>query len=379
MRSHKLHGLLVISVCILFTFCAKKTDGNNFDISLSYKENNNTAETPQWYYFTQDGNILPVENPALIPAREFVPWTEAVRVSGLSLICEPPIFLINKTGLLFPCKSIIADKQSSEPYILKDTMFLKKTADGFYKTDLGQLIRLYTNTIFSSVDSSDEELLLCRYNSVNNNFIPVISFKNFNLEPEAQLVNLEYKEKWFASFKTEKYERVSFDYFSFKNFSELLKGNYVKITQDEFIKNTAPIELNTSVPKNTDLYEISALIINSGYKNIRADFFSPDLKSKSVLSYIAKNSESDTENSEITACACKCNFSHTLYAVLFNTGTLSVFNEKEKNVQHFKLPKLPKNTVYTYFILYDNILTAAWEEQVFFEVGRSGLYIQKLF
>ncbi len=365
----------------MFSFCAKKTDGNNLDSSLSRVENNHSnGEAPNWYYFTKDGNMIPAGYPALVPACEFVPWTEAVRVSGLSLMHKPPVFLVNKAGILFPFKSADGNEQSAEPYILKDKIFFKKTADGFYKTDLGQLIRLYTNTIFSSVDKSGEELLLCRYNSVNNNFIPIVNFKNFNLEPEAQLVNLEYKEKWFASFKTEKYERVSFDYFSFKNFSELLKGDYVKISQDEFIKNTAPIEVNSSKPKDADLHEISALIINCGYKNIRADFFSPELKSKSVLSYIAKTSEGqDTEDSEITACACKFNFFDTLYAVLLNTGKLSVFNEKEKTVQYFELPELPKNMIYTYFVIYDNILIAAWEEQVFFETGRAGVYVRHLF
>lgn len=374
---------------MLLCTCTKNNGGNTG--LNSQEEVNDTAlekskkNFSQYYCFVGSGDLLPIESPNIAPTDDYLPWTEATRISGLTLAYDAPIFLINKIGLL-----LVQDGNSELPKfsIHKDAIFSIKTADGFYKTDLGQFIRLYTNTIFSSLETDDlqnKHVSLLRYNSVSGSFIPVINYSNFKLTSDAQLVSLDYKTEWIIAFKTEKEGRVSFDYFSFNNFDELVTGKYSKITQEEFRRATQPIDINYN-SSNNDINIVSQLIRNCGYQNISVEFFSADLNSKMNLIYSPKknsntdsSSEDVTELPEITATLIKYQKNSddsNFYALLLNNGKLFLFDTTDNSTQSFELPTLPSNMVYTYFSIYNNIIIAGWEEQSFFNVRRTGVYVQ---
>ena len=59
-------------------------------------------------------------------------------------------------------------------------------------------------------------------------------------------------------------------------------------------------------------------------------------------------------------------------ALLLNNGKLYIYNEKTELPDIYLLPKLPENFSYTYFAIYKDVILAAWEEQDFFECGRTG-------
>ncbi|TWI76973.1 hypothetical protein [Treponema putidum] len=365
--SQKTIFTVLSALALLFASCTNKSaEAEN----INKPENQESPAIPitsAWYYFTQDETLeVPalkkINSPDEAPRTDFLPWTEAIRVSGLGLMYDPPLFLVNKAGIL-PAFTI-----DEEPKIEVKSEFYAKTADGFYKTDVGSLIRLYTNTIFSPVIQDESPSRLLRYNSVNGELLSLITPKTFNLENTSQLSALEFNKKWFTAFKTEKNDHVSFDYFSFFSFEELLKGNYFKISQEEFINASSPI---VSDEDGIDK------ILQQTQKNVKAEFFSEDLNTKQVIFY--QNSKNSYKGDfEITASVCEFKAEDKIKALLLETGELFYFEPQTQEWEELKLPKLPENFIYTYFIIKNGAIISAWEEQNFFETGRSGLLVYKI-
>lgn len=326
-----------------------------------------------WYYFYQESEtenplLKEVKTPDLVPKTEFKPWTEALRVSGLGLMYDPPLFLVNRAGILY-----LSDFYEFPQLKIKPE-FYSKTAEGFYNTDAGCLIRLYTNTIFSTMIPLEETTAgILRYNNVNSELKALVYPENFKLEKIAQLSALEFKKKWFVSFKTEKNEKVHFNYFSFLSFDELLKGNYTKITQEEFINESSPL---IKVSDKDGIEKILTL----PQKNIKVDFFSKELKTKQTA-FCSNSNEEYAGDFDITASICEFEpekSGNILKAVLFSTGMFFYLDEETKEWKEKKLPNLPQGFIYTYFAIKNGIIICAWEEQQFFETGRAGLLVYKI-
>ena len=374
-----MHSLLKVRVfpvllasVLLFAACANKEAEPETVSSTEKAEAETEPVSTVWYYFTQDEEsetpcLKQTDSPEKVPEQDFRPWTEAVRVSGLGLMYDPPLFIVNKAGIL-PAFSI-----EEEPILEIKSEFYTKTAEGFYRTDVGSLIRLYTNTIFSSILQDESPSSLLRYNSVNGELLSLINPQTFNLKNISQLSALEFNKKWFAAFKTEQDGRVEFDYFSFPSFEALLKGEYSAINQEEFINESSPVTVfqdNDGIGK----------ILKMTEKNIKAEIFSEDLKTKQVLFYRNSNT-SYAGDFEITASVCEFtpeNDQNTFKAVLLETGRLFYTNPETQEWEETALPALPEGFIYTYFVIGKDIIIAAWEEQRFFETGRSGLIVYKI-
>lgn len=374
-----LHNLLkvrffpvLLASVLLFAACANK-EAEPKTVSLTEKTETETKPLNiVWYYFTQDTAsetpcLKKADSPEKVPERDFVPWTEAIRVSGLGLMYDPPLFLVNRAGIL-PAFSI-----EEEPRIELKSEFYTKTAEGFYKTGLGSLLRLYTNTIFSPILPDEGHSSLLRYNSINGELLSLVRPEHFKLANTSQLSALEFDKKWFASFKTEQDDHVKFDYFSFSSFEELLKGNYSVISQEEFINASAPI---TALQDKDGIGKI----FNMSGKNIKAELFSEKLKTKQVIFY--RNSQTSYPGDfEITASVCEFkpeSPKNSFKAVLLESGRLFYTEIQNKEWKEISLPQLPEGLIYTYFVIKNGIIIAAWEEQRFFETGRSGLLVYKI-
>ena len=363
---------MLLASVLLFAACANK-EAEPETVSPTEKTEAETEPVSTvWYYFTQDEKsetpcLKQTDSPEKAPKTDFLPWTEAVRVSGLGLMYDPPLFLVNKAGIL-PAFSI-----EEEPIIEIKSEFYTKTAEGFYRTDVGSLIRLYTNTIFSSILQDESPSSLLRYNSVNGELLSLIRPEHFKLKNISQISALEFNKKWFAALKTEQEGRVEFDYFSFSSFEELLKGNYSKINQEEFINASSPV---------TDFQDKDGIgkILKMTEKNIKAEMFSEDLKTKQIIFYRNSNT-SYAGDFEITASVCEFspeNAQKSIKAVLLETGRLFYTDPETQEWKETDLPALPEGFIYTYFIIKNDIIISAWEEQRFFEIGRSGLVVYKI-
>ena len=115
-------------------------------------------------------------------------------------------------------------------------------------------------------------------------------------------------------------------------------------------------------------------------KNIKAEIFSDNLKTKQVIFYRNFNT-SYAGDFEITASVCEFtpeNDQKTLKAVLLETGRLFYTDPETQEWVETALPVLPEGFIYTYFVIRKDIIISAWEEQRFFETGRSGLIVYKI-
>lgn len=291
---------------------------------------------------------------------------------------ESPIFLINKAGIF----SFFDHEYNTEkPFSIIDYFPYQVTSSGFYKTDLGVLIRFYQNTIFTENTEQTAAPSLCKYEPVTGGFKPILSARNFGLPPYAQLVNFSYSGKWYACFKTEKNGKVEFDYFSFKKIIDVENAGYKKISADSFRRNTAPIILSEAVLKNMESSGengFSALANEVEEGSIKIEYCSSDWESSKT--YIKNKNNFSSEyiaDTEYEAFAVKCRNKgegEITEAILLNTGKLYA-NIKGGGSVIKLLPELPKGFVYTYFASYGNFILAGWEEQDFFRVGRSGFIV----
>ncbi|UTC65174.1 hypothetical protein E4O00_03130 [Treponema sp. OMZ 788] len=363
---------MLLASVLLFAACANK-EAESGTASLPEKTEAESRQiSTAWYYFTQDeASEVPclkqADSPEQVPEQGFLPWTEALRVSGLGLMYDPPLFLVNKAGIL-PAFSI-----EREPKIELKSEFYTKTAEGFYKTGLGSLLRLYTNTVFSDVLPDEAPSSLLRYNSVNGELLNIVRPEHFKLSNNSQLSALEFEKKWFAAFKTEEKDHVGFDYFSFSSFEDLLKGKYSVISQEEFIQASSPY----SVVGDKDGIDN---ILKMTEKNIKAELFSEDLRTKKVIFYQNSNT---SYAGDFEAAAVICEFGNennqkAFKAVLLETGRLFYTDPETQEWKNTTLPSLPDSFVYTYFVIKNGTIISAWEEQSFFEVGRSGLLVHKI-
>jgi len=64
-------------------------------------------------------------------------------------------------------------------------------------------------------------------------------------------------------------------------------------------------------------------------------------------------------------------------AILLPNGTL-LLNTGDNSIQKLHLPSLPENFIYTAFSISATEITVAWEESVFYEVGRTGIFTAEL-
>ncbi len=374
-KTFSLRVFLFFAVSLIFFFsCSKTTTEKKAEERLQ----NTVEEKPflsAWYYFVENADgikIKKAESIDLIENKEFLPWTEACRISGLGIMYDPPLVIINKAGILY-------DFNYTGQFELNTaSIFKEKTADGFYKTNAGNLIRFYNNTIFSIVKENEENPCLCRFNLVTKELTPVVFPHHFSVNKNAQLSGIEFNKKWYVSFKTEENEKVEFEYFSFSDIDNLLNGSYQKISQEEFIANTKPIDTNSVNLQSNSLGGIKEKLIDENITDIQIKFFSGQLHNRITL-FKTEKSFDEIDKMIDTVCAVELNAENgekKSVMILFGNGKLCLKNKS--GMYDLNLPKLPEGFVYTYFSIKDGIILAGWEEQRFFEVGRAGFLLYKL-
>lgn len=322
-----------------------------------------TASPSGWYYFSDTG-IHPAQNPAGIPSRTFVPWTEAVRVADTAIVDGSPSFLINRLGLMS------AGSDGTMPALHMDaTLFSSATAAGIYNTGTETGIRLYRNSFFTGTGKNDDRPgdSTCMARFDDGVFTESLGPADFGLPPEAQCVALDrIGSMWYAAFKYEQNGKVQFSYIEFESFplrtdspgNGGISGG-IKMSPEAYRKSVAPfsfkeaperlVSLLTGIPETTGL-------------NLRV--YAPD--SRSTQSYV--------RTGEGTAVDGTAFISDLQTAALFSDGTFYIRSgDSGGRTQVLQLPSLSNGYVYTSFVLAGKKLLVSWEEQRFFETGRAGL------
>lgn len=373
---------LPIAAALVFSACTKqKTETEVPQVQESASAV--PVESPSinhWKYFFVDGNgsvqVKDADAVSEIPAAVFKPWTEAVRIADFALNHGDAVFLINKCGL-YPVHSL----QVNAPLPAGHELFSQATAGDLYTVDGQFFIRIYQNSIFLSHGASQNTYFLLRTDSSFKTYMPVADVTNLHLPKEAQCKSLEQVAgQWYAGFKTDNGTDISFSYVKCSNFATFMQKDAYKhitpLSAEEFRAVCEPPlyhrmpdmlkELTNAIESNRDLY---------------LKVFTEDSVDGSMFFKPAQNQTNDTmeERVPVNLYAVQSSKSDGKQnaAILLPTGTL-LLNTGDNSIQKLHLPSLPENFNYTAFSISDTEITAAWEESVFYEVGRAGIFTAAL-
>ncbi|MGP1439709.1 MAG: hypothetical protein ACTTJ3_03095 [Treponema sp.] len=365
----------VLLFLVLLFSCNKNKNGS----TLENEELPKVKTTIQTYYFSQKSlgeshEILHgVSSVDKCSECDFLPWTESTRISGIGFFEGEACFIVNKIGV-FPFSNLFT--QSVD--IFPNPLFPFFTASGFYNTDVGFLVKSYKNTMFESIGTFEEDKLnyeelpiLNRYNPITKDLEAILFPHHFALPAYAALTELYYNAGWFASFKLDDGKNVQFRYFKFNNINDILNASYTPITAEIFMEAMLPIledsERFSSLPA-----PLIRLIKIVEEKSVNIEYFDSNFPSPlKILRNTGKANNLEISKYEAVAFS-NSTKDDTVYALLLNNGKLYIYATKEEVASIYLLPKLPNNFSYTYFALNENVILAGWEEQDFFECGRTG-------
>ncbi len=327
-----------------------------------------------WLYFHTGagGTILkPADTVAEIPPVDFLPWTEAVHVADAGFYGEP-VFLVNKCGIYGK-----DDLTPNAPLPVQHPLFSLASAGGLYHIGNAYNVRMYQNTVFSSKTHKKNTCFLLKRNKSSKMYTVAAESAWLNIPKEAQCTALQQvHNKWYACFKLDDGNAVSFYYLRCNDADALTKEDAFKdvtaISREEFREAFNPVSYNLlpALLKN-----MADAVDNTEPLYIR--FFPSGAVHNTVFRKPAVSSGTMREISDAYAFFSKNENQEPVAALLLADGTL-ILNSGETGLKRLQLPVLPRNFVYSYFFLADNRITAAWEEQPFFEVGRSGLFTARL-
>ena len=353
-------AIAVLAIVVL-AGCAKSGSPENETAAESAE----TAPGSGWYYFSDSG-IHAAKSPSDIPARTFVPWTEAVRVSDAAVIDGTPTFLINHLGLMTG-----ASESESSALHTDTALFPGMTAAGIYQTGTGTGIRVYRNSFFADnaakADPAAGAVCLAGFDTASGTFPVLLTASDLGLSGNAQCVALDrIGSMWYASFKYEKDGKVEFEYLEFASFPA--RSTDTGSVDLSGIRKISAETYRTSVSPFS--YEDAPDPLKSALTRLPAET-AFNLK---VYSRAAPSAQTYVRAGEGTPVDGSAFVSDERTAVLFADGTVyfSPNNTPDAN-QVFHLPALSRGYVYTNFILSGTKLVAAWEEQRFYETGRAGL------
>ena len=373
---------LPLAAALVFSACTKQ----KAETALPQVQKNESAvsieasPSSHWKYFSVGDNgsveLKNADTVSEIPAAVFKPWTEAVQVADFGLNNGDAVFLINKCGL-YPIRYL----QSNAQLPVGHELFSQATAGDLHMVDGQFFIRIYQNSIFLSRDISEDTHFLLRTDPECKVYAPAADAANLHLPKEAQCKSLErIDDQWYASFKADNGRDVSFFYIKCGNFSTFMQNDAYKhieqLSAEEFRAACEPPpynrmqdmlkELANAIENNRDLY-LKVFTENSADGAI---FFKP-----------ARDQTSDTLEERVPVNVYAVQYSQNdgnrSAALLLPDGTL-MLNMSGRGIRKAQLPSLPENFIYTAFSISDTSITAAWEESIFYEVGRTGIFTVEL-
>lgn len=373
---------LKIFVLILFLcFSCKNQEKEEQTVSIQEQPQAPIQQQAQnqWYYFhLHSDNSLTLEltdSIELIPPTTLYPWTEAIRVVDFGVMPEYPAFLLNKYGLI--ALDTIASCKGFPP---QHEFLAAATAGGLYAQEQRYYIRLYKNFQFSQAnDKKNDCFLLEAAITPPDIFYKPFAFTRYmQLPPQAQCTALAYvKDTWYASFKSDNNTSVSFAHIKCPHF-KLLGQEHSKIEQiseSEFRNIYKPANID-ELPTMINTIVKAINIPETLYIHLSSDELMHSTLFKKNAS-AAHNEKDAALFLEAHAVLYTDKHKERYASLLLPNGTLFI-NSGTTGVRQVQLPPLPDNFLYTYFFIQDDKLIAAWEEKLFYEIGRTGLFIADL-
>lgn len=379
---NRIPALLLVAAALVFSTCAKDSVSEAPQPAGEQPPEHSVSlpAASHWRYFSASGgNSLQIKDAGTIseiPATEFRPWTEAVRVVDCGLSQKDAVFLINKCGLC------TAERLRYDAHLpVGHDLFLQASAGDLYNVEGNYFIRVYQNSVFLPQNEPQNKYFLLRTGLDAESYSPAADVANLHLPKEAQCKALEkIDDQWYASFKADTGTGISFFYIKCNDFSVFTRDDAFKyvehISAEDFRTACQPV----SYEKMPDMLKNLADKIEND-TDVYLRVFTE--KSAQGLTFLKRaQDKTDThpeEKASVNAYALYYPQDSGTYraAILLPDGTL-LLNADGTDSKELRLPLLPKDFNYTAFYLSDTSIVAAWEETVFYEVGRAGIFTADL-
>ena len=384
-----LMGLALFSLSVTCISCKKKGPEQKFTENIKPIKSDH-----KWYYF-DDSNILPVDKPQNVPVKQFIPWTEAVRISSANNSSSASYAIVNRLGIL--CFN--GDRFSLEKDI---SLFSERTAQNlvfFNDTPIFSVYKsaFFNNTILQPSYSEDDSLhyFLVQFDEKTKISYPLINSTNLTDLKNTEVVDYIWDGKTFTCcLKSLGKEKTDFSYVRWSPVVPILSLSPVNASEN-IIKTAADVKSFRDAKAQIDYAAAPERIkkMLAGFSNTIP--FSLEVKTaggystRKYLNQINTKSAVGTQGvgtstssvgtqgvQELKASAI---LAESWSAVLFEDGTF--FIEGALPGKHIlrggktvaiRLPKLPPQFVYSDFVISGTSLYAAWEESAFFKTSRSG-------
>lgn len=338
-----------------------------------------TKAKHSWYYFS-DGNLKKAEGISSVPQIPFKPWTEATRISDISVQDSkydsiPKGFaIVNRTGILVFEDDKINLYRDSE-------IFSNSTQENLVFYDDTPIFSVYRNSFFNRQNFLENSMhtFLVQFNTAQNVCYPVLTVENLGLPSTAEITDFIWDGQfWTCSVKDSGNgsEKISFSYLTFQPKTELTSILPKTAENSIFITETTEKEFrNAKSPEDfSKTPERIKKLLSSLPKN-----FSCSIKVKTASGHTPRIFESNRNRAENEILEATAILSDTWTACLFTDGTFylngALFENRilnhGKNIA-LKLPKLPSGFYYKEFAISGTNLYASWEENSFYTIARSG-------
>lgn len=338
-----------------------------------------TKAKHSWYYFS-DGNLKKAEGISSVPQIPFKPWTEATRISDISVQDSkydsiPKGFaIVNRTGIL-----VFEDDKIN--LYCDSEIFSNSTQENLVFYDDTPIFSVYRNSFFNRQNFLENSMhtFLVQFNTEQNVCYPVLTVENLGLPSTAEITDFIWDGQfWTCSVKDSGNgsEKISFSYLTFQPKTELTSISPKTAENSIFITETTEKEFrNAKSPEDfSKTPERIKKLLSSLPKN-----FSCSIKVKTASGHTPRIFESNRNRAENEILEATAILSDTWIACLFTDGTFylngALFENRilnhGKNIA-LKLPKLPSGFYYKEFAISGTNLYASWEENSFYTIARSG-------
>jgi hypothetical protein len=383
-------ALLFIYIAIAPFSCKKNDteDDGGFSIATIRID---APDTHTWYYLTKDG-YSETTHPSQAPRAVSKLWTDAARLSSAAQKNGNAFFTVNTKGLL------VVDEAGNLSLKKDLKLFPEKTAGNLVMAGDNPVFHLYENTVLeleADPESVNTERLadipfLAMYNTDNGTFFPGPDRNSFKFPESAEVTQVYFDgNELYLSVKNSMEKRNDFSYYKMKMPLQLAdfilaarnkstsSFNLEEIDEDTFEAMLTPQPFENAPERLKKLLDV-----------IPSDFpFSVTLSGAAVenetpRTWINNDSPEALLETGIPTQTANAMLEKDYVMALFPDGTgyfagclpgKYILNKGKPFC--FILPQLPSGFKYGVFAISGTTMTAAWEENAFYETGRAGFIV----
>ncbi len=389
--SHAIFVLLLIYI-MLVPFSCKKKEAQTDDGQLSLTTINlDIPGTHNWYYLTKEG-YTKTEHPSQTPRAISKLWTDALRLSSAAQKDGTAFFVVNTKGLL------LVDEKGSLSLKTDLKLFPEKTAGNLVMAGNNPIFHLYENTVLeleADPESENTQRLadipfLAMYNTDNGTFFPGPDRNSFRF-PESSEVTQVYFDgsELYLSVKNSTEKKNDFTYYKMKmpeTLSDFILSarnrsassfNLEEIDEDTFEAKLTPQPFENAPERLKKL-----LSVIPGSFPFSVTLSGAAVENETPRTWINNDSPEALIETGIPTQTANAVLEKDYVMALFPDGTgyfagcmpgKHILNGGKPFC--FILPQLPSGFKYGVFAISGTTMTAAWEENEFYQTGRAGFIV----